>query len=192
MTINARFGSLVGLAATAVLSLFISMAQAQAPLSISPNTVKPGATPVVTAVTVSSTGFFDLSQIRASQIGIIPRDGISNIQVSNAAPRQMTLSFTLAGNAPAGDRSLMFTVNEVTVSLKLRVVRDLPVCSPGNCAPPKTCEGGICIAPRCDETTCRSPRACHAGVCRTERTCTPRCRNDQICNDGLCVSKFIR
>jgi hypothetical protein len=167
----------------------MSIAQAQAPLSVSPNTVKPGATPVVTTLTVSSTGFFDLSQVRASQIGINPRDGISNIQVGNAAPRQMTLSFTLAGNAAAGDRSLSFTVDEVTISLKLKVVRDQPVCSPRNCAPPKTCEGGVCVAPKCDESTCSKPRTCHGFICRLGRVCTPRCRNDQFCDDGRCVSK---
>src|SRR6266545_4173754 len=103
MTIVARLRSLTGFAAIGLLCLLVSAAQAQAPLSVTPKTVKTGTSP---ALTVSSTGFFDLSQVSASQISIAPGQGVSGLRVSNPTAQSLILSFDLASGASTGQRSL--------------------------------------------------------------------------------------
>src|SRR5262245_9510117 len=153
------------------LSLFLvssGAAQAQAPMSVSPQTVKGGTSPTLT---VTSNGFFDLSQVKVSQIEITPPTDITNLQVSNASARSLTVSFQLGANAAAGSRALVITANDISVSMKL-IVERAPV-DPGLCRP-----------------TCRPPRECIDGRCvRPPRPvmCRPACRPPRICNEvGRC------
>jgi hypothetical protein len=132
MTAHARLRLLVGLAAIAVLALFMATAQAQAPISVSPSNVQAGTTPTLT---ISSNGFFDLSQVAASQIDINPRDGVTNLRVSNATARSLTLSFDLASAAAGGDRMLSINALDVTVSMKLAVAAVVPPQPPISVSP---------------------------------------------------------
>jgi hypothetical protein len=189
MTTSATLRSLAGFAAIAILCLFASAAQAQAPISVTPKTVKTGTSP---ALTVASNGFLDLSQIAASQFSVTPGDGVSGLRVSNPSAQSLILSFDLASGASTGQRSLTISLGDMTVSLKLTVERGLPpACSPRNCRAPRTCVDGVCTAPpppACSPANCRPPRFCNdEGVCMRRPVCNPACRPPRVCNDsGRC------
>jgi hypothetical protein len=123
-------------------------------------------------LTVSSSGFFNLSKVNASQIAITPDKDISNIQVSKATPRRLTLSFD-AGNFSTGDHTLTINANDVAVSVKFSIAAkpDRNACTPA-CRPPRTdCVEGACLLPV---------------------RCTPSCPPTQMCirigntNRGQC------
>jgi hypothetical protein len=172
--------SFVALVATALLTLLVSLAQAQ---PLIPNTVKAGTSP---ALTVNSSGFFDLSQVPASQISVSPGTGISNIQISNATPQTATVSFDIASVATPGQRVLVINAGDVTVAIKLLVeAGPAPVCSPTNCRPPRVCDGDACIVPECGPLNCRPPRSCNDdGFCTLPPVCNPRCISPRQCMPG--------
>ncbi|MEA2896114.1 MAG: hypothetical protein QOJ84_1729 [Bradyrhizobium sp.] len=182
MTTYARRQSLIALIATALLTFSISLAQAQ---PITPKSVKAGTSP---ALTVNSSGFFDLSQVPASQISINPGTGVSNIRVSNATPQSATVTFDLASTAPAGQRMLVINAGDVTVSLKFVVEPGVtPVCTSKNCLPPRECDGNACVLAACGPANCRPPRFCDEnGVCMREPICNPRCIPPKRCEAGNC------
>jgi hypothetical protein len=158
MTIRATHRSFVALVATAFVTLLISLAQAQ---QITPKTVTAGTSP---ALTVNSSGFFDLSQVSASQISVSPGTGVSNIRISNATPTSATVTFDLASTAKAGQRMLVINAGDVTVSLKFQVEPGAArVCNASNCHRPRVCDGDTCVLPEpqlvCDPR-CRPPREC--------------------------------
>ena len=76
----------MALIATALLTFSISLAQAQ---PITPKSVKAGTSP---ALTVNSSGFFDLAKVSASQVSVNPGTGVSNIRMSNATPQSATVT----------------------------------------------------------------------------------------------------
>jgi hypothetical protein len=165
MTKHERYRSLVGLTASALLVLLMSMTAAQQPpIGVSPRDVKPGTSPTLT---ISSSGFLDLSQVSASQVGIEPSDGVSNLRVGNASPQSLSLSFDLAASAAPGARALSISVNDVTVSVRV-LVDDPQVCRPA-CSPPRpVCDDGICVRlPHACMPRCVSPKVCDDGVCKT-------------------------
>ena len=147
----------VALVAAAILTLLVSQVQAQ---PLTPTTVTTGTSP---ALTINSSGFFDLSQLSASQVRVSPGTDVSNIRVSNATPQSAIVTFDLASTAKAGQRMLVINGDSVTVSLKFSVEAGAPVCSPSNCRPPKICDGDTCVRP--------PPRL----------VCTPRCRPPKEC-----------
>jgi hypothetical protein len=172
--------------AIAFLSLFISSAQAQAPLSVTPKTVKAGTTP---ALTLASNGFFDFSRVTLAQLSISPRDGISGIRVSNATPQSVILSFDLASNATGGTRFLSIDANDVTVTVKFAVEPVAQACNPRSCRSPNRCVNGVCTAPACTPTNCRRPSRCVDDVCVTPpppRVCVPACTGPTRCINGEC------
>jgi hypothetical protein len=186
MTNSLRLRWLAGLGALVFMSILLPAAQAQAPLSVAPKTVKTGTSP---ALTVSSTGFFDLSQISTSQVAITPGDGISGLRISNPSAQSLILSFDLASTASVGQRTLSISVDDVTVSLKLAVERGPPPpCSPQNCRAPSTCVSGVCTAPprrECGPSNCRPPRQCNdEGACVRPPVCNPACRPPKECQPG--------
>jgi hypothetical protein len=180
MTTHARRQSLIALIATAFLTFSISLAQAQ---PITPKSVKAGTSPVLT---VNSSGFFDLSQVPASQISVSPATGVSNIRVSNATPQSANVTFDLASTAPVGQRMLVINAADVMVSIKLLVEAGaVPVCSPRNCLAPRVCEGNACVLPACGPSNCRPPKACNDdGFCTTPPVCNPRCKPPKECKPG--------
>jgi hypothetical protein len=157
----------------------------QAPLAMTPKTVNAGTTP---ALTLTTNGFFDLSQVTPSQISVTPSSGISGLRVSNASPQSMILSFDLSSAATVGQRVLSIEANEVTVSIKFMVERAL--CNPSNCRAPSTCVNGVCTPPpppACSPSNCRPPRRCEDGVCVRPVVCIPRCRAPTpFCDNGVC------
>jgi hypothetical protein len=155
---NATIRFLTCVIATAIISLSASMAQAQAPLSVSPGTVEAGGSPTLT---VSSSGFFNLSKVNASQIAITPDKDISNIQVSKATPRRLTLSFD-AGNFSTGDHTLTINANDVAVSVKFSIAAkpDRNACTPACRLPTPDCVGGRCLRPVRCEPKCPSDKRC--------------------------------
>jgi hypothetical protein len=171
--------SFIALVATAFLTLLVSQAQAQ---PLVPNTVTAGTSPTLT---INSSGFFDLSQIPASQISVSPGTGISNLQISNATPLSATVTLDIASTATAGPRMLVINAGDVTVSIKLQVAAGAaPVCSSSNCHPPRVCDGDACVL-ECGPTNCRPPRFCNdEGFCTLPPVCSPRCRPPQQCMPG--------
>jgi hypothetical protein len=181
MTTNlATHRSIIALVATAFVTLLISLAQAQ---QITPKTVTAG-TPA--ALTINSSGFFDLSQVSAARISVNPGTGVSNIRISNATPTSATVTFDLASSAKAGQRMLVINAGDVTVSLKFSVEPAAArVCNPSNCRPPKVCDGDKCVPPACSAANCRPPRSCNDdGICALSLICIPRCRPTMECKPG--------
>jgi hypothetical protein len=145
MTAHVRVRLLVVLVATILVSLFVSLAEAQ-PISISPNEVNAGTSPTLTIS--ASPSFLNLAQLNAMQLEISPANDISNFRIVSATAERLTLSFDLARTAIGGDRALNIKLgDDVTVSLKLVVDRDPLVCSPA-CVPPRSCQAGRCQLPQ--------------------------------------------
>jgi hypothetical protein len=180
MTTHARRQSFVAVIATAFLTLWVALAQAQ---PITPKTVKAGTSPTVT---VNSSGFFDLSQVPASQISVSPATGVSNIRISNATPQSATVTFDLAATASAGQRMLVINATDVTVSIKFVVEPGaVAACTASNCRPPRACNGNVCDLPACGPSNCRPPKRCNDdGICITPPVCTPACRPPRECQSG--------
>lgn len=186
MTTHPTYRSIVVLVAAALLTLVISPAQADPPISVTPKSVMAGKPAVLT---IKSNGFLDLSQVPPVQISINPGTGVSNIRFSNATPQSVTLSFDLASTATAGERALVITADDVTISTRL-VVESAPpaACSPSNCHPPRKCEDGSCVRPTCSRENCRPPRFCNDfGVCVRAEVCSPPCGLGRECKNQRCV-----
>jgi hypothetical protein len=186
MTTHPTYRSIIVLVAAALLTLAISPAQADPPISVTPKSVMAGKSAVLT---IKSNGFLDLSQVPPAQISINPGTGVSNIRFSNATPQSVTLSFDLASTAAAGERALVITADDVTISTRL-VVQSAPpaACSPSNCHPPRRCEDGSCVRPACSRENCLPPRSCNDfGVCARPEVCSPACRPGQECKNQICV-----
>jgi hypothetical protein len=161
MTSLAIHRSFAALVATAFLALLVSAAQAQ---PLTPKTVKAGTSPTLT---VNSSGFFDLSQVSASQISVNPGTGVSNIRIGNATPQSATVTFDIASAATPGQRMLVIATSDVTVSMRLQVepgVVPVAACNPSNCRPPRACnDDGICARLPVCNPGCRPPKECVAG-----------------------------
>src|SRR4051812_27801242 len=81
MTPRKTLLSLAGFVAAALLSVLVSAAHAQSPLSLNPTAFPAGAPAVMT---ITSNGFLDLSRVTASRISVSPSSGISNLQITSA------------------------------------------------------------------------------------------------------------
>lgn len=181
---NAR-RSFVRLFTVALFCLSASIALAQAPISIVPKSVKAGTT---ATLTVTSTGFFDLTQITAAQFSVNPSAGVTNLQVSNASPQNLTLSFDVSSKASPGQRTLSIDANDVVLSLKLTVEAAVQACSASNCRPPRKCDNGVCITPVCSTINCHAPDFCDGDKC--VRGCRPACRPPKrFCDNGTCTNE---
>jgi hypothetical protein len=73
---------------------------------------------------IVSSGGFDLSN--AGQPTINPGSGISDVTVKSATAGDVTLSFTVASEAPPGDRELIITANNVRASARFKLIRLRP------------------------------------------------------------------
>jgi len=62
---------------------------AQSVISVTPNTVNTGAS---NTVTITTSGFFDLSQVTPSQIQLRPADGVSNFAITEQSAQHLALS----------------------------------------------------------------------------------------------------
>jgi hypothetical protein len=143
-------------AAFPVLALHGAHAQSQPPISISPQSVSQDSFP---GITVTSSGFLDLSKVATSDVTITPAADISNITVGNQSAQSMLVSFQVARFAKLGERTLSINAQGVTVSLKFSVSNKVP--DPGKCVPGcgalRTCSNGECV--RC-QPKCTGPKEC--------------------------------
>jgi hypothetical protein len=71
-------------------------------------TVDPGQVDIGTTATVTlfSGGFFDLSAVKLSQVGVRPGDGVSNLKIESATAQRMKLSFKISSDASIGVRTV--------------------------------------------------------------------------------------
>jgi hypothetical protein len=90
-------------------------------ISISPGVVGVGTSPIRLSVT-SSEGF-NLSNVDPAQVAISPATGISNLAVSKRSERSLALFCDLASDAPAGNRDLTISVNDVSAAAQFKVIR---------------------------------------------------------------------
>ena len=142
----------------------------QGTISISPDTVESGGS---ASVTFTTSGFFDLSQVKIGQIGIRPDDDISNLKIERQSAQHLTLSFQIAGTAAQGIRTLFITNSQgdTVVALDLTVNVGPNVCNP-QCASPNVCRSNVCVPP--------------SGPIHV-RQCVPDCGDDTHCVNGRCV-----
>jgi len=146
--------------------------QVQGTITVSPNTVATGGT---ATVTLSTSGFFDLSQITEAQIGIRPGNDISNIQIKSQTAQHLMLSFDIADTAAAGTRTLFITnsQDETVVALDLTLNIGGNVCNP-RCTSPRFCRNNVCVS---------------SGSNPVPRKCDPACSEDDDCINGRCVDR---
>ena len=144
-------------------------------------------------MTLTSSGFFDLSQINVGRIGVRPADGISGIAIVSQSAQHLTLSMLIAGTATAGTRTLFIlnSQDETVVALDLTLNVGQNVCNP-SCTSPAICRNNTCVTPppptpppvcnpACDEeATCVSRNQC------VDR-CSPHCGAGLVCRGGRCV-----
>lgn len=153
------------------LALFAS-AFAQVSITISPNIVDTGKT---NTVDLSVPGFFDLSQVDLSHIGMRPNQGVSNVRINNATAQHMSLSFDLSPDTATGTRTLFVNnssgANVIALDLVVKIGSD--ICRPA-CTSPARCVNNACVTPvtpppspppRCIPA-CVSPRQCIDGRCQ--------------------------
>jgi hypothetical protein len=114
-------------------------------ISVTPKIVDAGAT---ATLTITAPGTFDLSVVKASQIGVRPDDGVSNLKILEQSAQQLKLSLDLAETAQGSVRTL-FIKNDAGATV---IALDLTVNVPGS----------ICI-PHCD-----SPNICSNNTCTSD------------------------
>jgi hypothetical protein len=143
----------------------------QGVISISPDTVDSGGP---ASVTFSTSGFFDLSQIRIAQIGIRPGNDITNLKIERQTAQHLTLSFQVAGSAATGVRTLFITnsQDDTVVALDLTINLGANVCNPA-CTGSQVCRNNVCVA--------------QGGGGGGIHQCSPACGEDTHCVNGRCV-----
>src|SRR5262249_25922866 len=105
-----------------------------------------------TSLTVTNTGCFSLAGVGAGQVSIGPSTGLTAVTVSNASAGQLTLSFTIATNAPTGAHTVTITANNVAATATFTILAPTPPPPP---PPPPTCPGGgRCCEISPDGTVC--------------------------------------
>ena len=172
-------------------------------ITVTPTAVDTGETAVVT---LSSSGFFDLAEVRESQISIRPNDNVTNLRIVWATAQQLRLSFQIAPEAQTGPRSLLIKNNAgaTVVAVDIAFQPGPHICHPA-CQSPQTCENNVCTGcsppcgenERCEGTICRpvfhcDRTSCPIGlICKNDRCvqprrCDPPCGTAHFCDDGIC------
>jgi hypothetical protein len=156
----------------------------QGMISVTPNTVDTGAT---STVTITTSGFFDLSQVTVSQIQLRPADGISNFAITEQSAQHLALSFDVADTAAPGTRTLSISNSSggPSVALDLTLKLGANVCIP-NCVSPAVCQNNQCVThvppPQCNPA-CEGESSCVNGRCVD--SCNPHCTGGMVCvNDA--------
>jgi hypothetical protein len=156
----------------------------QGMISVTPNTVDTGAS---NAVTITTSGFFDLSQVTPSQIQVRPADGVSNFAISEQSAQHLALSFDVADTAAPGTRTLSISNSgggpSVALDLTLKIGQN--VCIP-NCVSPAVCMSNQCVThtpPAQCNPACQEESSCVNGRCVD--SCNPHCTGGMVCvNDA--------
>lgn len=186
---GSRFGLLVAVLVAALASFPSALPTlAQGVITVSPNAVFTGTS---STVTLSASGFFDLSQVRASQIAIRPSEGVSVIQIVSATAQRLTISFRISEEAATGTRTLLITNSggATVVALDLALRLGLHICRPA-CEATQTCRENRCVG--C-ASPCQEPLVCRGNACVAPPEppppppplrCTPACRPGFECREG--------
>jgi hypothetical protein len=112
------------------------------PLAAVQQTPRLGLTPVRVTISstptlrVTSTGCFDLSGITPAQVTISPVNGISNVTVGGRSATSLDLTFSVASDAPTGNRRLIIN-NGTSVAADFAIVPRPAVF--GRCPPAQHC-----------------------------------------------------
>jgi hypothetical protein len=156
---------------------------AQGVISVTPNTVNTGAS---NTVTITTSGFFDLSQVTPSQIQVRPADGVSNFAITGQSAQHLALSFDVADTAVAGTRTLSISNSSggPSVALDLTLQLGPNVCNP-SCVSPAYCQSNQCVTPTppppdCNPA-CEGSSTCKYGQCVDK--CSPHCGVGKVCVD---------
>lgn len=168
-------------------STALSSQTASGSISVSPSQVEIGRSPTVILTT---SGFFDLSAVTISQVGVNPNEGISILSISATAQR-MLLSFEISADASVGTRTLFIKDRNGATVVALDLLLKLP---PHICRPPCTgttsCRDNRCehdptiCTPKCDRC-----ERCVANFC-SPKLCSPACStSSQFCECGVCVEQ---
>jgi len=204
-------GLLVGLFAILLVSLHWTNSRAQIPqriegralgglaqqiqrvqggsITVSPNVVDTGTSSMVT---ISASGFFDLSEVLEPQIGIRPSQGVSNVQIESATAQHLVLSFQLARSTIPGTRTLFIKDSHGTTVVALDLILKRGAFCEPDCQAPLVCRDNVCVSPPPSPPPFGCHPPCEDGlVCRGNRCiqlqCRPACRPTQICENGRCV-----
>jgi hypothetical protein len=157
----------------------------QGTISLSPIAVDTGTS---ARVTITASGFFDLGEVRESQISIRPSQGVSNIDIAGATAQRLVLTFDLSEDASIGTRTLLIRNNAgaTVVALDLVFNRGPHICWPA-CESPLRCVNNVCVGCR---PPCRDDLVCRGNVCvrPPPPVCNPPCREPFFfCNEfGFC------
>ena len=153
---------------------------AQGMISVTPNIVNTGASDTVT---ITTSGFFDLSQVTPSQIQVRPADGVSNFAITEQSAQHLALSFDVADSAAPGTRTLSISNSSggPSVALDLTLKLGPSVCNP-SCVSPAVCQSNQCVThtppPQCNPA-CQGESSCVNGHCVD--SCKPHCTGGMVC-----------
>jgi len=155
---------------------------AQGTISVTPTTVDTGAT---STVTITTSGFFDLSQVKPSQIQLRPADDVSNFTITEQSAQHLVLSFDVADIAAPGTRTLSISNSSggPSVALDLTLKLGPNVCNP-SCVAPAYCQSNQCVTntpPAQCNPACEGSSTCKNGQCVDD--CNPHCGFGQACVD---------
>jgi hypothetical protein len=156
----------------------------QGMISVTPNSVDTGAS---NTVTITASGFFDLSQVTPTQIQVRPADGVSNFAITEQSAQHLVLSFDVADTAAPGTRTLSISNSSggPSAALDLTLKLGQNVCIP-NCVSPAVCQSNQCVTqipqPQCNPA-CEGESSCVNGRCVD--SCSPHCAGGMVCvNDA--------
>lgn len=180
---------LLSLTLLVALPAALSSQTASGSISVSPVQVEIGTSPTVI---LTASGFFDLSSVEPSQLGISPNQGISNLRITSATAQRMSLSFEISADASEGIRTLFIKDQSGARVVALDLLLKLPrhICRPA-CTGTTSCRNNHC---EFDHTIC-TPQCgfcerCVANFC-SPKVCSPACNTSgtppEVCECGQCV-----
>jgi hypothetical protein len=154
--------------------------RSQGSITVAPAVVNTGGQ---ATVTLTSSGFFDFSEVLESQISVRPANGISNVKIVWASAQQLRLSFNVAEDATTDQvRALLIKNNAgaTIVALDLAFRLGTNICRPA-CVAPQRCDNNVCIG--CSPA-CAAGERCEGTVCRRADACP--CSVGAFCDNGVC------
>jgi hypothetical protein len=94
--------------------------QVQPAIAVTPSQITAGDSPV--ALTVTSSGSFDLTHLTTTHVSLSDMNGISNFTVSNNSPTSLLVTFDIDKCARRGQRAVVINAHTLTLSAPFTVV----------------------------------------------------------------------